>query len=292
MTPGSAARSRTHWRSAASVPRPSDTNWNTDGPASEMPWPMAMSSSGMALVPGMNPCLDECRMVRLVEKPMAPSRIASAVTSAIWLELVGRDLVGVGVLAEHVGAQRGVGHLGGDVDGAGHLLERVEVLAEGLPPPVDALVERGAGDVLDRLHELDEEVLLAGPQRGEADAAVAHDDRGRAVPRRRRHLGVPGDLAVVVGVDVDPAGGDEIAAGVDLVAAVVGDPTVDGRPTAVIRPSSMAMSPCEAVGAGAVDDEAVADDDVVHVLPPGVKCQTSHRRTWKRLLPARARAGQ
>ena len=59
--------------------------------------------------------------------------------------------------------------------------ERVEVLGERLPLPLDALVQRGAGDVLDALHQLDEPVLLAGPHRGEADAAVADHDGGDAV---------------------------------------------------------------------------------------------------------------
>ena len=80
-----------------------------------------------------------------------------------------------------------------------------------LPAPRDALVQRGAGDVLDALHELDEPVVPVGPHRREADAAVAHDHGRDAVPRRRREQRVPGDLAVVVRVHVDPARGDEQA---------------------------------------------------------------------------------
>ncbi len=45
-------------------------------------------------------------------------------------DLVGVGLALVGTLAHHVGAQRGVRHLGGDVDGAGRLVERVEVLGK------------------------------------------------------------------------------------------------------------------------------------------------------------------
>ena len=77
----------------------------------------------------------------------------------------------------------------------------------------------------------------AGPHRREADAAVAHHDRGHAVPGRRGELGVPRGLAVVVGVDVDEARRDERAVGVDLPArrvpstcADLGDhPVVDGH---------------------------------------------------------------
>ena len=52
----------------------------------------------------------------------------------------------------------------------------------------------------------------------EADAAVAHDHGGDAVPDRRREQRVPGDLAVVVGVHVDEAGRDREAGGVELLA--------------------------------------------------------------------------
>ena len=52
-------------------------------------------------------------------------------------------------------------------------------------------------------------VVLVAPGRRETHAAVAHDDSGRAVPGRRRDLRVPGDLAVVVRVHVDPSGSHE-----------------------------------------------------------------------------------
>ena len=61
------------------------------------------------------------------------------------------------------------------------------------------------GNVLDAFHETDEPVVLVGLGRREADAAVAHDDRGHAVPAARREQRVPGDLAVEVRVHVDEA---------------------------------------------------------------------------------------
>src|SRR3546814_6686884 len=51
-----------------------------------------------------------------------------------------------------------------------------------------------------------------------SDLAIAHDDGGDAVPARRRHFPVPRRLAVIMGVDVDEAGGDDPAARVDLFA--------------------------------------------------------------------------
>ena len=84
----------------------------------------------------------------------------------------------------------------------------------------------------------------------EAHAAVAHHHRGDAVPARRREVGVPGDLAVVVGVHVDPAGQHELAAGVNLLAsfAHVGSDrddavAVDGHPSARERAAITEIMP-------------------------------------------------
>ena len=86
-------------------------------------------------------------------------------------------------LAHHVEPQRAVRHRGADVDAAAQPGDHVEVLGERLPAPRDALVERRAGDVLDAFHQLDQVRLGAGTDGREADAAVAHDDGGDAVPR-------------------------------------------------------------------------------------------------------------
>ena len=80
-------------------------------------------------------------------------------------------------------------------------------------PTVEPFVQRGARDVLDAFHQLDEPVVVGRAHGREADAAVAHHDGGDAVPRRRRELAVPRGLAVVVGVDVDEAGRHERAVG-------------------------------------------------------------------------------
>ena len=52
--------------------------------------------------------------------------------------------------------------LNGDIDRPRSPGEQVEVLRERLPTPRHAFVERGAGDVLDALHELDEPALATG----------------------------------------------------------------------------------------------------------------------------------
>src|SRR3546814_4406683 len=53
----------------------------------------------------------------------------------------------------------------------------------------------------------------------EADTAIAHDDGGDAVPARRGHFGIPRRLTVIMGVDVDEAGSDDLAACVDFLGA-------------------------------------------------------------------------
>src|SRR4029079_8291517 len=59
--------------------------------------------------------------------------------------VVGGGLVGGTALTHHERAHRAVRNLRGDVDGAGDAVERVEVLADGLPVPLDGLTERRAG---------------------------------------------------------------------------------------------------------------------------------------------------
>ena len=131
--------------------------------------------------------------------------------------VVGGGLVGRAPLAHHEGAHRAVRHLGGDVERARDPVERVEVLADGLPVPPDRLAQGCAGDALDALHQADEPVVTVGRGGREADAAVTHDHGGDAVPDRRGEQRVPGDLPVVVGVDVDEAGRDREAGGVELL---------------------------------------------------------------------------
>ena len=68
-----------------------------------------------------------------------------------------------------------------------------------------------------------EPFVAVGPHRREADAAVAEDRGGDAVPARRREVRVPGGLPVEVGVDVDEAGGDHQPVGVERAPRRGGD---------------------------------------------------------------------
>ena len=178
-----------------------------------------------------------------------------------------RDLLGACCLAfgaafaHHVEPDGAVRHLRGEVDVVLPAAEVVEVLGEALPAPGQALVERGAGDVLDALHQLDETLPVAGPARREPHPAVAHDHGGDPVPRRGEELFVPRGQAVVVGVDVDEARHDERTVGVDDACATVGG----GVDLADLDDASTRDRDVGRAGrcAGSVDDRATADDEVV-----------------------------
>ena len=86
-------------------------------------------------------------------------------------------------------------------------------------------------DVLERAHD---RVAVLGPRRRDREAAVAGDDGGDAVVRRRPQRRIPEHLRVVVRVDVDEAGRDRAARRVELalaaeVRADLGDHAVGDR---------------------------------------------------------------
>ena len=172
--------------------------------------------------------------------------------------VVGCGLVGGTAVAHHVGAHRTVADLGSDVEGARHGGKDVEVLGKGLPTPGDPLGKCAAGDVLDPLHQLDEPVVSIGGGGSEPDPAVAHHHRGHAVPSRRRDVGIPCGLGVVVRMDVDESGREQQAVGVDDHPAAAGDRADVDDAVAVDCYVGMASS-----STGAVDDECIAYDEVM-----------------------------
>ena len=133
--------------------------------------------------------------------------------------VVSRRLPARRSFAHHIGTNRSVRHMRADIHGELAFAQHVEIVAEAFPAPCDARVERGAGDILDPFHQLDQPVLLTGPHRRETDAAIAHDHRRHAVPAGWRELAVPGRLSIEMGVDVDKAGGDQQAARIDDILA-------------------------------------------------------------------------
>src|SRR6516165_9778533 len=195
-------------RSSCSVER-SSTNCSTLRPSLCMAAAIAVSSSSPAFSVGVkSPVEVRWLRVREVEKPSAPERTASRASLAI------------ASLSSGVEGSRRAPQLRPDVDVEIAFGEPLHVVRKAFPEPGDAGAQHRLGDVLDALHQLDQAQMVVRPAWREADAAIAHH-RGRdAVLRGWRHVLTPGDLAVVMRVDVDKARRDQLAARVDFVAAL------------------------------------------------------------------------
>ena len=175
-------------------------------------------------------------------------------------DLVGvRRVVGVAALAQHVSTHRAVRNMRTDIDRARHALNGIEIFGEVFPLPVDAFGERGTGNVFDAFHQLDEELVIAGSHRRKAHAAIAHHGGRDAMPARRREHGIPARLAVIMRMDVDPAGRDQHALGIEFAACGSGD-RAHFDDTLPLN-GDIAL---ERRTARAVDNRAVANDQIVH----------------------------
>ncbi len=133
-------------------------------------------------------------------------------------------------------------------------VDAVEVLTEGAPVVGDARDEGLQGHALDAGEHAGQVLGLAGFDRRDREAAVPADDAGHAVERRRRSRGVPQDLGVVVGVNVDKPGGHHEPVGVDRGGRGVVN-RADRHHAAVL--DAHVGPPARA--AGPVDDLATAD---------------------------------
>ena len=152
-----------------------------------------------------------------------------------------------------------MGHLGAHVDGSGFRLECVQILGETLPGPVHAFCQGGPRNILDTFHQFDQKVVRVGPHRGETDPAVAHHNRRDTVPTGRRKQRIPGRLAIVVGVNVDPTGRDDRTGGVDLARCLAAD--LAGRRDSTVADRQVTL---KRVFTSPVDEGPIADDQIVH----------------------------
>ena len=156
-----------------------------------------------------------------MEKPSAPARTASLASCSHRLVVFRRGGIAArAALAHHIDAQRGMRQLRADVDVEAPLRQPVHVVRKALPRPGNAGAQDRFGNVLDAFHQFDQPAVIARLARRKTDAAIAHDRCGDAVLRRRRDVLAPGDLAVIMGVDVDKAGRDQFSPGVDLFLAL------------------------------------------------------------------------
>ena len=141
-------------------------------------------------------------------------------------------------------------------------VEVAQPLAEGAPVPGQARLQRRERHALDPRHHPRDVVGVLRRQRGQREAAVPAEHGGHAVQRRGAGVGVPEELGVVVGVQVDEAGRHQQARGVD--------DRVGPR-----------ASPC----VGADGDDAVALDDHVGPDGPAHRCRRPpSRRGWSTVI--------
>ncbi len=186
-------------------------------PSSPSTRPMPNSSSSAANVPGTGSpstavCSDGARGREAERAGLDAARTTSRHRGDV---LGGGGLVARAPLAHDVGAHRAVRHLRGDVERARHRVEASRYSGKVSQPQVMPSASAVPGMSSTPSISWISQSSRLGPHRREADPAVAHHDGGHAVPGRRGEQRVPGDLPVVVGVDVDEAGRHQQAFGVD-----------------------------------------------------------------------------
>ena len=152
-----------------------------------------------------------------------------------------------------------VRYLHREVDAMPLRIQRVHVFGEGLPVPANALGQRRSWDVFDAFHQRHQCIAIRAATGREADAAVAGDNSGYAMRHRRKQIGIPGKLTVVVRVQVDKARRDQRAFGIQQpIGGLPGQiPHCDDATSShgYICPSSRR--------AGAIDHKSPANQDVV-----------------------------
>ena len=110
-----------------------------------------------------------------------------------------------------------------------------------------------------------EELDLAGQRRRDREAAMADDLRGDPLAHLALGLGIDRQREVGMGLDVDEAGRDHEACRVDHLGGVAANVSPDGGDAAVADREIARL----AGGAAAVEQQAAADENVVHadILP-------------------------
>ena len=173
----------------------------------------------------------------------------------------------------HQRTKRAVADLHGDVEGGRSAFELLAIGGEG-------------GEAVPVLpaEEVEGGRRLAAGEGGEAHPAVSGDDGGDALAHLAGHPGVGEDRAVVVGVGVDEAGGDDEPARVDLAGTPRRvEPPDGGDPVAVDGHVGGA-----ARGAGPVDHRSASKEQVARV---GIHSSRSPGVAWRRESQPRSGSG-
>ena len=182
-------------------------------------------------------------------------------------------------LAHDIIAQGSMGELRAHVQGVFPARNQVKVFGEGLPfAPGHSLVERCPGNILDPLHQLDQFTLATRGHGGKADPAIAHHHGGHTVGGRGVHLVVPGHLAIVMGMNIDPAGRRQGAVSRDRLAGFLVDPT-PGHDLSVAYSEIAVLRRCSR----AVNDVCALDQVVEHGdVSPLFNSRSHQYRTGRR----------
>ena len=180
--------------------------------------------------------------------------LALGVARLLFHRSLAHDVEAHGTVADHAG----------DVDAGLQAFDGVEIAAVVFPVPRQAGEDGVLRNVLHRFHHAGEEFLVRRLAGRKGDAAVAHEHGGDAVPAHRRQRRIPANLGVEVGVQVDEAGGDGHALGVDLPPPLALDLAHLGDAAAFDGDIAR-----HRLRAGAIDKLSPANHDVVHWnVPP------------------------
>ena len=160
--------------------------------------------------------------------------------------------------------------LGRPAGGAGlhrpvKVAQAVHVLGKGLPVHLDRDLHGFERNRLIARQGQHGPLGILRPQRGKAEAAVAQRHRRDSVPAADRAVGVPVNLGVIVGVQIDRARGDNQPAGVNDPGCIAGLQPADLGHPAVLDPQVGAV----AWHLGAVDNRPIFDHHIkfCHVSP-------------------------
>ena len=168
-----------------------------------------------------------------------------------------------GVLAHDRGAHRRMADKHREVGIGRAPPDRGQIFGKALEFPIDAGAQRVDVHALDDGKVAHDQVAQIRRARDDAKAAIPHDRGGDAERGRRRQGRIPGDLRVVMSVDVDDARHQGQPTGVDdplgLAAelADISDPPLLDRD---IRPPRLTPEP--------VDNRRPADHQIIHANPP------------------------
>ena len=187
-------------------------------------------------------------------------------------------------LAHHRGADHGVAGEHRDVRARSDGAQRGHVLPEGLELPAHPRAERVEVHAFDHGEVAQDEVAHGRRGGSDTEPAVAHYRRRHSERWRWRQRPVPGDLRVVVGVQIDDSGCECEAAGVDLALRLFADRT-DGTDASV---ADRDIGP-DRVVAETVDDGRTADDELIHCRLSRGRSSAARRQSMAVLVNRKVR---